>query len=394
MRPARCCWTVLLLAVLFLADGKADSAWAAAEWPSLEDWIDDEAGALPTAEIERILAGFDRDVQDLVPPFNLREAVRGPGGWELDALEIAQRLGRHLIRELILGGRLLAQLMVAALLGALLQGLAPEKGGAREVAAAVTLLFILWLALQGFRSGAELTGRTVDEMAAFLQAMLPLLITLTASAGAVTSAGIFHPLILGVVNLSAALVHAVILPLSYAAVVVGVAGCVGARFPVGRLSRLFRQTSLTLLGLVFIVFMGVMSVRGVMAPIADGLALKTARFLTGSFVPVIGGRLADALGVVAGGSLLIRNAAGAFAMLVVFAVTAFPALKLLAVLTVYRIAGALVEPVADKPVSEALSVIADGFALLLASLVTVALMFFVGLTILVGAGNLTAVMRG
>src|SRR5690606_12584211 len=150
-----------------------------------------------------------------------------------------------------------------------------EKGGAREVAAAVTLLFILWLALQGFRSGAELTGRTVDEMAAFLQAMLPLLITLTASAGAVTSAGIFHPLILGVVNLSAALVHAVILPLSYAAVVVGVAGCVGARFPVGRLSRLFRQTSLTLLGLVFIVFMGVMSVRGVMAPIADGLALKT-----------------------------------------------------------------------------------------------------------------------
>src|SRR5690606_30970874 len=88
VRPARCCWTVLLLAVLFLADGKADSAWAAAEWPSLEDWIDDEAGALPTAEIERILAGFDRDVQDLVPPFNLREAVRGPGGWELDALEI------------------------------------------------------------------------------------------------------------------------------------------------------------------------------------------------------------------------------------------------------------------------------------------------------------------
>ena len=97
--------------------------------------------------------------------------------------------------------------------------------------------------------------------------------------------------------------------------------------------------------------------------------------------------------VIVGGSVLIKNALGVFGMGTIAVITAFPAVKIFSILAVFRLATALVEPITDPRLVQAMSGLANSISLLLAGLITAALMFFVGITVVVGVGNTAAVMR-
>jgi stage III sporulation protein AE len=172
-----------------------------------------------------------------------------------------------------------------------------------------------------------------------------------------------------------------------------VLGTLSREFPMKRLAALVRQWALTLLGLLFILFFGVLTVRGAIAPVSDGLAMKTAKFLTGTFIPVVGSRMAEALEVVVGGSMLIKNAIGGFGMATVFMLMIFPVIKVFSVYMIYRLAAALVEPISDERLVEAMSALATSLSLVIACLLTVGLMFFVSITILVSMGSVPAFLR-
>ena len=129
------------------------------------------------------------------------------------------------------------------------------------------------------------------------------------------------------------LVEGIIFPLIFVAAVLGVAGNFSAEFPLSRLAGLVRTGCIALLGVVFSLFLGVMVVRGAIAPVADGAALRTAKFLTGTFVPVIGGMFADAVEVVVGGSLLIKNTIGALGLAAVGLTAAFPMMNLIGIIS-------------------------------------------------------------
>ena len=109
-------------------------------------------------------------------------------------------------------------------------------------------------------------------------------------------------------------------------------------------------------------------------------------------MPVVGGRIADAMDVIVGGSVLIKNALGVFGMGAIAVVTAFPAVKIFAILAVFRVATA--DRADHRPrLVQALSGLAGSISLLLAGLITASLMFFVAVTVVVGVGNTAALMR-
>ena len=87
---------------------------------------------------------------------------------------------------------------------------------------------------------------------------------------------------------------------------------------------------ITILGVTFIVFSGFMVVRGAIAPIADGISLRTAKYLTRTIIPIAGGMFADTLEVVVGGSLLIKNAVGIFGLVMILCLVAAPLIKVVA----------------------------------------------------------------
>jgi stage III sporulation protein AE len=141
------------------------------------------------------------------------------------------------------------------------------------------------------------------------------------------------------------------------------------------------------------VFLGLITLQGVTVATADGLGMQTAKFLTGNLIPIVGGVVSDSLELAAGCSLLIKNALGAFAALGAVLLCAHPALKILVVALIYRLAAVFVQPLGQDQLAESLQEIGKTVTVIFATVTVVGMMFFFCLTILVGLGNLTAAMR-
>ena len=85
------------------------------------------------------------------------------------------------------------------------------------------------------------------------------------------------------------------------------------------------KASSVLLGLLSGVFAAVLSIRQVLAGAADSAAIRSARFLVGSLIPVVGSAMSDAYSAVLCSIDLIKGSALVFAFLV-FAVLHLPVL--------------------------------------------------------------------
>ena len=361
----------------------------------LEEAVEEQLRHLDTRELDAFLEGLDADIRRQLPVRSVRDVILDPaGGLKLDPAAFARDLLQYLVGEVTVQSRLLAQLVVVAVLCALLQNLAASfSRAATDFGFLATYMVVIFLGLQSFSMASAIGRETLAGMSSFMLALLPLLSTMLAAVGALSSAALFHPLLVTSVTLVATVIDRVVFPLLLLAAVLGVVGRLAAEFPVSRLAGLFRQGAVTVLGLAFTVFLGVMVIRGAIAPVADGVALRAAKFAAGTFIPIVGGMMADAVEVVVGGSLLVKNALGVLGLVTLLVMLAFPLMKVLALVVIYRLATAMVQPISDPRLVDALGTMADSLTVLMVAVATAALMFFVGILVVVGVGNLAAVVR-
>lgn len=361
----------------------------------LHDAVDEQLRHLDTSALDDLLRGLDDEIRDRLPAPGLKQIITDPeGGLRLNPVDLGREMLQYLLGEVMVQSRLLGQIILLSVLCALLHNLADSLSRpATDFGFIVAYMVIIFLGLQSFSIATDIGRNTLTNMSSFMLALLPLLSTMLAAVGAISSAALFHPLLITMVTLVVNLIEQIVFPLLFFAAVLGVVGRIVVEFPLSRIAELFRQGATTALGLFFTLFLGVMVIRGAIAPVADGVALRTTKFLAGSFIPVVGGMMADAMEVVLGGSLLIKNAIGVFGMATLLIMLAFPLLKILALVIIYKVATALVQPISDTRLVDALGTMAQTLTMLMAAVATAALMFFIVITIVVGIGNLAAVVR-
>ncbi|HOB08074.1 MAG: stage III sporulation protein AE [Limnochordia bacterium] len=356
--------------------------------------VQEQLRALELDQLSAFASKIEPDYQQYIPNLDWR-AVFSQSSNSFNLIEVLAAMLQTAFKEVIISSRLMRQLLLIGLLTALIRQLqlSVENKELANAAFLACFLVAIYIGLQSFRAALELAYQTVDDMVSFMYALLPLLSTMVASVGGITSAAIFHPVLITVVSGIAVLIRTILFPLINVSAVIGVVAQIAPDYPLTRLSGLLRHLATMLLSLAFTVFLGVLAVRGAVAPVADGVALRTAKFITSNVVPVIGSMFANAVEVVVGGSLLIKNTIGAFGMVMIFFLVALPIVKIWAIVLIYKLAAALIEPIGDQRVCAAVSSMAGSLTLVMVSLATAALMFFLTVTILVGIGNLAAVMR-
>ncbi len=123
------------------------------------------------------------------------------------------------------------------------------------------------------------------------------------------------------------------------------------------------------------------------------MAIRTAKYIAGNFVPVVGRVFADAADTVVGASLLVKNAVGMAGVLILLLLVAFPALKILILAFLYNLSSAVMQPLGNSPILSCLSIIGKNLLYIFGALATVSLMFFLAITIVISAANVSVMMR-
>lgn len=268
-----------------------------------------------------------------------------------------------------------------------------EQNTVSKVAYAVSYLVLIILAINSFAVAMETAKTTISSMVHFMLALIPLVLTLLGTMGNFASMAMFHPLVIFLIHFIGTVVYTVIFPLLFFSAVLGIVSSYAERYPLTNLAKLLRNVSISALGIFLTVFLGVVSVQGAATAVTDGVTIRTAKYVTGNFVPVIGGLFAEAADTVVGASLLVKNAVGLTGVITLLFICAFPALKILALAFIYSFTGAVMQPLGDSPITHCLETIGKGLITIFAAMATVGLMFFIALTIMVMAGNVSVMMR-
>lgn len=194
-------------------------------------------------------------------------------------------------------------------------------------------------------------------------------------------------------NTSGLFIQNIVFPLLFLSVVVSMVSLFSKEYKATQLASLLRNWSIGLLGIFMAVFLGVVSVQGTATAVTDGLAVRTAKFVTGNFVPVIGRMLTETADTVISASVLLKNTVGIAGMAIILIIAAFPAVKILLIALIYKVAASVLQPIGAGPVITCLDIMSKSILYVFAALAIVSIMFFLCITIIVTAGNITMMMR-
>jgi stage III sporulation protein AE len=350
---------------------------------------------VPTGQLDKFWRDLQTEYGGYLPDLKGQNIVRSVlDGGGLSFHNVVAGVLRYFFAELFDNTRLLGGILVLAVLAAILESLqtAFERQAVSEVAYALIFLVLMVLAIGSFTEAIGAAKHAIQSMTNFMLATVPIVVALLAASGAIASAAFFQPVLVFSVHIISNVIFLVVFPLIFFAAVLDITSALSPRYKLSRLAGLLRSGGTLVLGVSLSAFIGISSVQGLGKGIADGVALRAAKFAVKNFVPVIGGALSDAAETVTSASLLVKNAVGIAGLIIVACIALFPALKILALSFIYNGSAALMQPLGESPMIGCLAALSKSLILVFASVAAVALMFFVAICILLASANLAVVM--
>ena len=231
--------------------------------------------------------------------------------------------------------------MVAIGLSVSLAAVFTEKSAVTSYLNAAGVCAVSALLLGGMDSLVSSTADTLYMLSDYSHAAIPAIFTAAAASGAAVSAPVKYAAVSVALDLLMKLANNIILPLVYSYLALSVSGGLFDNSILRCGKRAVKWcivTSMTVLTLAFTTFI---SVSGAITGSADALAVKTARTVISTTLPVVGGLISDAASTVLSGAALIKNTAGTIALAAVCAMCAEPFARLLVRSLIFKAGAAI-----------------------------------------------------
>lgn len=362
-----------------------------------DELIIEQLDSIDISEIEGLIDQMSKDDIINMPNINIKDMIFSiiKGDADITVKGVFTNILKKLFQEIIINSKLLSQLILISVLFALLSNLGNSFGNnvVEEVAFYGCYLIIVGIGIKSFIVAIEIGRVAIDNMVSFMQALIPVLLSLLIAVGSITASAIFKPIIVASIGITSTIIKDVIIPLVMFTAVLSIINNFTSKVHVSKLASLLKQACLGLMGLILTIFLGIISIQGVIASSTDGVTLRAARFAMDRFIPIVGGFMSEAIDAVFGCSLLLKNAIGVVGLILILVIVSFPILKILSIILIYKIAAALIEPITDSKIVGCLNDMSSTLTIVFAAVITVSIMFFIAITAVIGAGNITAMLR-
>ena len=290
--------------------------------------------------------------------------------------------------------RMMLSIMLPVILASLLtHTLASQNDSLTAVSKSASFVLVLTPVVVMTIGELEHTKETIVTMTHHMERMLPMLLTLLTALGGSASSAFLHPMVAAASGSMVFLAREVILRLVMCTCAVTAVNHLSDKAHLTRMAQLLRGAVCWLLGISFTVFLGAMSLQGVTSASIDGVAIRAAKYAVDNFVPIVGGMFSDTMDTLVGCTLIVKNALGVAAVLVLLSVLAAPLIRVLAVVFILRLSAALLEPVADGDIVCAIGDFSRTVVLFFITMLCVGTMYFLLIVQVMLVGNLTVLLR-
>lgn len=267
-----------------------------------------------------------------------------------------------------------------------------SSGSAKAGRVACSLCVCVFLA-QDLSEHALLCRDTITQIADTMQGFFPVLLTLMTAVGSSGSSTLMQPAVVAAAGSMTAIISNVTLPLAMVSAMLIMLTRLGEGVRINRLAALAQQAASWSLGVCFTVFIAVLMTRGVTASAIDGVTIRTAKYAINHFVPVVGGLFADTVDTLVGSSLLVQSALGVTGLIIIAGYALAPMCQTLAMTLLYRLAAALMQPVADGELAGCIHDFSGVLMLFFIIQLCVGAMFLLLIAQMVAVSGMTVMLR-
>ncbi|MDY3919625.1 MAG: stage III sporulation protein AE [Candidatus Limivivens sp.] len=259
-----------------------------------------------------------------------------------------------------------------------------EKSQVSDVTFYMMYFLLFAVLIRVFSDMSSLTRETVEKMIGFMKVLMPAYLAASVLAGGSLSGTTFYELILGVIGLMQWLLCYGIIPAANLFLICTMMNQLSREDYLTKMSELLKNLVDWSLKTIAAAVIGLQAVQSLILPAVDSLK-RTFLQKAGSSIPGIGGIFNNVTEVVFGSAVLIKNAVGVAGLLVLVLLCLAPLIRLGVCAVLYRLIGAVLQPVADKRMTECVGGVGEGAFLLFKIVGATGMLFFLSIAMAVAS---------
>lgn len=321
----------------------------------------------------------------------LNDAIKG----EVDNSTLLKKILNILGKEVTTNIKSLVSILAIILIHSILKSISEslENNNISKLIYYVQYILIVTVIMSNFTDIIKLVQDTTGNLIGFMNALVPLLITLMMHTGSITTSSVVEPIILFMINFIGNIIQNLIIPFVLVLTSLVIISKISDKVHIDKLSKFFKSGIVWFLGIVLTVFVGVVSLEGTLSSSVDGITAKTTKAVVSSAIPVVGKILGDAVDTVLGCGIVLKNAVGLVGVVIVIGICIMPILKLFVLSVSYKLLSTVVQPIADEKIIDLLEQIGDIFKIFLGILCAISFMLIIGTTLVLKISNGTMMYR-
>lgn len=248
----------------------------------------------------------------------------------------------------------------------------------------VTYLAFLSITVLSFSESCRIAADLIGQLEVFMKALIPaFFLAVSVSSGSVSAIG-FYKVMLVLISLADSLLLKLILPVIKLSTVLMLVNYITKEEMLTRLSKLMQTiVSWSLKGMLTVII-GMNAMQGMILPSIDHMKLSVLQ-KTISVLPGIGNSAEAVAGLLAQSGEMIKNGIGTAAFFIIGAIAVIPVIKLGILILMYQLTCAMLQPVSDKRMVEAIAAVCEGSKYLLQLAVTAGILYMVTIAIVCAA---------
>lgn len=337
----------------------------------------DESGV--TNSIDRVFREITKS-GDMTWRQTVSDILTGKG---IDFGLIARSLTRTIAAGLLANSRVLGRIMIIGVAMACLETLTAtiSPGGSSKLAMWASHLALVALAVLSFREVLGIARAAMENLRTGFFAFVPALTSLSLVSGMPVTAGVLHPLVFGMGSLVSIFVLEVAFPMIYTSIALDMAGNLGGGERASGVASMLRQVAFLGIGVLMACFVGAVVGQKAASGLADGMAYRTAKYMSSTFIPVAGKLVSDTMDMFFCAASSLKSAIGLVGCVALFGALFSPLLEILSCLVVWKISVAVLGPLCGDSVHKSLKSMAEGITLLAMSVFVTCFVFVICLSV-------------
>lgn len=361
---------VIIIVILLFAQDKSVYA-SSTETQNLENEYDEIQDAID-GELSNNEFDFEEYVSDLVI-----------GKEKFSFTDIIIEIKDGVVAEIKNNTNNLTAVIAIAIIAAIFTNLshAFKNNQVADTGFYITYLLLFTILATSFITASSIAVATLSSIFNFMKVLIPTYIISISFSSGVTSAQMYYQSSLFLISFIDLTLLKIVVPMINIHFIITIANNLSKEDMLSKLSELLSDGVKWILKTLLAVVIGLNATQGLISPVADALK-KSGLIKTAEAIPGVGDILSGVAESVIGAGVLLKNAIGVAGVVVIAVICAVPLIKLGIITLVYKVSGAVVQPISDKRLINCISTTAHASGLLLNTVFVALVLFVLTITII------------